>query len=67
MNAITRVLSAALVAAASASLLSDRKTVGMHLRDKIGRKIADWSVPVQPGHVVRVTSTGDRSGSRKLP
>ncbi|WP_175816798.1 hypothetical protein [Burkholderia diffusa] len=67
MNAITRVLSAALVAAASASLLSDRKTVGMHLRDKIGRKIADWSVPVQPGHVVRVTSTGDLSGSRKLP
>lgn len=67
MNAITRVLSAALVAAASASLLSDRKAVGMHLRDKIGRKIADWSVPVQSGHVVRVTSTADLSGSRKLP
>ncbi|PFH30337.1 SPFH domain-containing protein [Burkholderia sp. JKS000303] len=54
-------------ASMSASLLSDRKTVGMHLRDKIGRKISDWSVPVQPGHVVRMTSTADLSGSRKLP
>jgi regulator of protease activity HflC (stomatin/prohibitin superfamily) len=54
-------------ASMSASLLSDRKTVGMHLRDKIGRMIADWSVPVQPGHVVRMTSTADLSGSRKLP
>ncbi|WP_396333795.1 SPFH domain-containing protein [Burkholderia anthina] len=54
-------------ASMSASLLSDRKTVGMHLRDKIGRKISDWSVPVQPGHVVRMTSTADVSGSRKLP
>ncbi|WP_234745772.1 SPFH domain-containing protein [Burkholderia sp. WTPI3] len=50
-----------------AALLSDRKTVGMYLRDKVGRKIADWSVPVQPGHVVRMTNTADLSGSRKLP